>query len=169
MATIFDVNLRLRRDNEYNYARVGKTFIPLNGEPCLIDTGRQGLRIKIGDGKTPFEELDYADNFLIIGYLSNGGFYKDKNYQTVYTPYTNRVYLDAITNEFYYYTGAKFQKVGATITAATASTPGIMKLYSTVGDNTDGTMTQKAITDELDDKVELALDMDEELLIFKYD
>ena len=43
-----------------------------------------------------------------------------------------------------------------------------MKLYDTVGTNTDGTMTQKAITDELDDKVEIQLNKDEELLIFTY-
>jgi hypothetical protein len=51
---------------------------------------------------------------------------------------------------------------------ATATIPGVMKLYNTIGQNTDGTMTQKAITDELDDKVEIELNMDEELLIFTY-
>lgn len=50
-----------------------------------------------------------------------------------------------------------------------------MKLYSTTGENVDGTMTQKAITkelnsinDELDDKVEISLKKDEELLIFTF-
>jgi hypothetical protein len=43
-----------------------------------------------------------------------------------------------------------------------------MKLYTTIGDNEDGTMTQKAITDELDDKVEVEINKDEELLIFTY-
>jgi len=41
-----------------------------------------------------------------------------------------------------------------------------MKLYNSVGQNTDGTMTQKAISDELDDKVELILKAEEELVIF---
>jgi hypothetical protein len=44
-----------------------------------------------------------------------------------------------------------------------------MKLYHSIGQNTDGTMSQKAITDELDDKVEVALNIDEELLIFVKD
>jgi hypothetical protein len=44
-----------------------------------------------------------------------------------------------------------------------------MKLYSTIGDNEDGTMTQKAITQELGEKVEVALDIEEELLIFHFD
>ena len=43
-----------------------------------------------------------------------------------------------------------------------------MKLYDTLGDHTDGTMTQKAITDELDDKVEVEINQDEELLVFSY-
>jgi hypothetical protein len=41
-----------------------------------------------------------------------------------------------------------------------------MKLYSTTGANIDGTMTQKAITDELREKVEVTLNTSEELLIF---
>lgn len=49
---------------------------------------------------------------------------------------------------------------------ATTSVSGIMKLYDSIGQNSDGTMTQKAITDELNDKVEVALNIDEELLIF---
>ena len=57
---------------------------------------------------------------------------------------------------------------------------GVLKLYNTTGDNTDGTMTQKAITQELDNldeklggidkeldtKIELSLKEDEELVIF---
>lgn len=50
---------------------------------------------------------------------------------------------------------------------------GVLKLYNNIGDNTDGTMTQKAITKELneldkelDTKIELSLKEDEELVIF---
>jgi hypothetical protein len=42
----------------------------------------------------------------------------------------------------------------------------VLKLYNEVGYNTDGTMTQKAITEELDTKVELSLKEEEELIIF---
>ena len=44
-----------------------------------------------------------------------------------------------------------------------------MKLYSTTGDNVDGTMTQKAITKELREKVEMNVKSEEELLILSYD
>ena len=43
-----------------------------------------------------------------------------------------------------------------------------MKLYSTTGENEDGTMTQKAITKELSEKVEMAVKMEEELLVLSY-
>ena len=30
--------LRLRRDNDYNYAKIANSFVPANGEICLVDT-----------------------------------------------------------------------------------------------------------------------------------
>jgi hypothetical protein len=45
---------------------------------------------------------------------------------------------------------------------------GLTKLYKNLGENEDGTMTQKAITDELNEKIEIELNHDEELLIFSY-
>ena len=45
----FNVILRLRRDNYFNYDT--KTdFVPKSGEICLVDTARNGLRAKVGDG-----------------------------------------------------------------------------------------------------------------------
>ena len=66
----------------------------------------------------------------------------------------------------YHYDGEKFVEVGIKIPTATSSTPGVLKLYNGVGQNTDGTMTQKAITDELNSKVELILDEEEEKIGF---
>ena len=49
---------------------------------------------------------------------------------------------------------------------ATDKQSGVMKLYTASGENEDGTMTQKAITDELDDKFEISLNLSEETIIF---
>jgi hypothetical protein len=46
--------LRLRRDNDYNYAKIKDTFIPADGEICLVDTARNGLRAVCGDGVSTF-------------------------------------------------------------------------------------------------------------------
>jgi hypothetical protein len=65
MDKILNTILRLRRDNDYNYAKIKDTFIPLNGEICLVDTAREGLRVVCGDGHTPFSELKYLGEFLV--------------------------------------------------------------------------------------------------------
>ena len=41
-----------------------------------------------------------------------------------------------------------------------------MKLYETTGENTDGTMTQKAITEEINSKISTSVEEGNELLIF---
>lgn len=49
---------------------------------------------------------------------------------------------------------------------ATDETSGLTKLYATVGDAEDGTMTQKAIKTELDKKVGVDIDESQNVLIF---
>lgn len=170
---MLNVVLRLRRDNDYNYAKIKDSFIPASGEICLVDTARSGLRAVCGDGATPFGELDFMDNLFIKGYAKNGLFYTDGTFSTLCKTNTNIIYIDIPTSGMYYYDGQKYQEMGRgsvpTATMATDSTPGVMKLYQTTGQNTDGTMSQKAITDELNEKVEILLRPDEELVIFTND
>lgn len=163
--------LQLRRDNDYNYRKVEDTFIPLKGEACLVDTAKNGLRVKIGDGITPFAQLHYADediarNIVIKGYISNNQFYSDAALTTLIEPSVNKIYINVANGSVYMYDGSDYQPITQTISAATATTAGVMKLYDTLGENTDGTMTQKAITDELNEKVEIATDAENELLTF---
>jgi len=51
-----NARIKLRRDNDYNYA---SNFVPLFGEVCLVDTAKEGLKVKVGDGITPFGSLDW--------------------------------------------------------------------------------------------------------------
>jgi hypothetical protein len=167
----FDGIIKLRRDNDYNYETIKETFIPANGEICLVDTAKDGLRVKCGDGKTPFEQLGYEGELLIKGYYHNNQFYEDIEFTTVIQASTIKLYIDKTQSTLYYYDGENYMVLGGSdnpIPTATAITAGVVKLYDTTGINTDGTMTQKAITDELDDKVEVELNQAEELLIFTY-
>ena len=169
MAKQFESIIRLRRDNDYNYAKIADTFVPANGEVCLVDTSREGLQVVCGDGVTPFGKLSYLGGYLVKGYLKDGLFYSDTNYSYEIEPSERKLFIDLSTNRAYQYNGVSYIALGGEngqLPTATAEIPGIMKLYDTLGDNTDGTMTQKAITDELDDKVEIALNKEEELLIF---
>lgn len=52
---------------------------------------------------------------------------------------------------------------------ASAEIAGAVKLYDTLGQNTDGTMTQKAITDELNEKIEMDVVEEEEMIVFDFD
>lgn len=158
--------LRLRRDNQFNYNKIKNSFIPANGEICLIDTPRDGLRAVCGDGKTVFNDLPYLFDLIQRGYFKDGDFYSDETYTQKLSGSAIKLYINNLNSALYYYNGYEFEEIGVNIPTASAKKPGIMKLYDTSGYNTDGTMTQRAITEELDTKVELSLKEEEELVIF---
>jgi len=65
MATsTFKTIIKLRRDTENNYDKIGASFIPLKGEILLVDTNYNGLRAKVGDGISSYSTLEYADTRL---------------------------------------------------------------------------------------------------------
>ena len=158
--------LKLRRDNDYNYEKVKDTFIPAKGEVCLVDTARLGLCVKVGDGVSTYGSLEYVNTiFQMVTFVEGKAFVNDKEI----TPSGNKIYIDANnTNDLYYYNGVEFVLIGpGSLPAASAETAGIMKLYSTTGENVDGTMTQKAITDELNTKVSASVNLEDETVVFK--
>ena len=185
--------LRLRRDNDYNYEKIKDTFIPANGEICLVDTARYGLRAVCGDGVSTFGQLKYIGESIKQGYYNENtsNFYIDKNLTIEAEKGENIIYLDIKTSQLYYWTGELFKAIELNLPTASETIMGVLKLYDSTGINTDGTMTQKAITEgmddinekldtmskdvdtkinsineELDTKVELSLKEDEELVIF---
>lgn len=171
---IVDVILQLRRDNDYNYKKVENTFVPAKGEVCFVDTARNGLRAKVGDGVRAWKDLRYVDediamNVIVRGYLSNNQFYSDAELTNPIEASVNKIYIDAAKSRIYSYNGEKYVPLTQTIPAASSQVAGITKLYDTTGSNTDGTMTQKAITDELNEKVEVDVDAANELLKFTTD
>lgn len=157
---------KLRRDNDYNYEKVKDTFIPAKGEVCLVDTARLGLCVKVGDGVSTYGSLEYVNTiFQMVTFVEDKAFVNDKEI----APSGNKIYIDANnTNDLYYYNGVEFVLIGpGSLPAASAETAGIMKLYSTTGENVDGTMTQKAITDELNTKVSASVNLEDETVVFK--
>lgn len=164
--------VQLRRDNDYNYEKIADVFVPASGEICLVDTARDGLRFKCGDGVTVWKDLEYIDSSIVKGYYFEGNFYKDKNHTQLLSGAIQKIYIDLAERIIYFYDGERYISTSGNATQiepATEEKAGIMKLYQTLGNNSDGTMSQKAIADELDDKVEIALNMSEELLIFTRD
>ena len=163
-----ETTIRLRRDNEFNYEKIKNTFVPASGEVVLVDTARDGLRAKVGDGASTYAELQFTDvdirNAVQQGYFDNGIFYKDPTKQTPFPKMINKIYIDKTRSAIYYYNGEEYVPAEAQLTTATSDMAGVVKLYGTIGQNTDGTMTQKSITDELGLRFKADVDADEELL-----
>ena len=144
--------IKLRRNNLYNYEKYQDSFIPADGELCLVDTPKSGLRVKCGDGVSTFSELPYVDTILYKGYLVDGVFYKDIKHTQQYEENINKIYVDLATAKLYIYSGA-YLPISPDMPNATVDVAGVMKLYKTTGDNEDGTMTQKSITAEIGKKM----------------
>lgn len=156
-----------QRDNDYNYDKIADTYIPASGKICLVDTARDGLRVKVGDGVTVWKDLEYADEFIVKGYYYEGAFYKDEKHTTPISGASHKIYIDLIERVIYFYDGEKFlSTAGGMNKPASENEAGAVKLYQGLGNNIDGTISQKAITEELDDKVEIQLNHEEETLIF---
>ncbi len=167
----------LRRDNDYNYKKIENTFIPVNGEVCLVDVAGYGLRTKVGDGISTFAQLPYTDetilqniNSLIVrGYFYKEKFYADNNHTELIDGVIGRIYIDAISSKLYTYNGINYETQAGSLPNATAETAGAVKLYDQIGQNIDGTMTQRAITNELNEKFEMDVVEDEEMVVFDVD
>ena len=158
--------LQLRRDNDYNYKRIENKFIPANGEICLVDTATMGLRVVCGDGVSTFAQLPFCDSKLIKGTYKSGSFYNKEN--EVIQPLTSDIYLDTSAYDLYIYNGSNYEILND-LPIANEEVAGVTKLYDSIGYNEDGTMTQKAITEELNQKIEVSFSPeDDELLIFSY-
>lgn len=140
MANRIELNaiFRLRRDNDYNYEKVADRFIPERGEVCLVDTVNTGLRAKIGDGISTFRQLNYVDenigfNLIVRGYFSDNQFYLDSALTILAEKSLNKMYIDAAKSKVYYFDGNNYISINDTISAATSTTAGIMKLYDIIG------------------------------------
>jgi len=173
MTNVIKTVIQLRRDTQANWAAIEESFTPRKGEVCLIDTTDKGLRAKVGDGLTLLKSLPYVDDVIyeeidkvvLVGYYLNSKFYTDSTYTTELEKSINKVYIDKISNVIYHYNGANFISVNDTLPNASDTVAGIMKLYQTGGQGTNGTISQKGITDGVQ-SIKFAVDVqDTECLI----
>lgn len=164
----------LRRDLITNY---DPTYIPQNGEVLLVDVPGEGLMIKVGDGTTPFGQIDYYSGSNSSGantdgvskiYQYEGKIYADPEHTVELTPSIGKIYVDQSTGTIYTYDGAALNQLVDELPLATSETAGMVKLYDEKGLNTDGAPTQRLFTSEINKKMEASVsEEDEELLVFK--
>ena len=95
-------------------------------------------------------------------------FYKDAMHTALLKGMVNKIYIDDSARKIYFYDGTQYVPIQDSLVTATAEIAGVVKLYDSTGYNTDGTMTQKAITDELDLRYKAEIDSSNELLVFSF-
>ena len=154
---ILNAVIQLRRDSETNFNKIKDTFIPVNGEVVLIDTISDGLRAKVGDGVKTLAELSYTDETIlnkanessgiVRGYYLNDNFFTDSTYLTTLPRELNKIYIDNNSKAIYYYDGIQYISINDALPNASDIVAGISKLYQNGGQNIDGSMSQKAVTD----------------------
>lgn len=156
------VQLRRKNINEYNNDEVFR-----RGEVLFVDSFDEGLRIKVADGETKFADLDFLDdiNYIIIrGYFYENNFYKDSAHRKKIKPSKIKIYIDNTNNRVYLYDGTDFHVVNE-VPLADPNTPGILKLYGSLGFNKDGTCDQNTITTEVNKKV--GANLEDDVLLLK--
>lgn len=157
--------IQLRRGTEAQWEAIKNEFVPAAGEPCVTLDGNNAGQIKIGDGVTPYSALAYAgdnNNVVLLGYYLNSKFYTDSTYTVELEKDENKLYIDKNTYTIYVWDRENYIPINPEATEIVA---GMMKLYQTSGNNTDGTMSQKAITEGVN-AIKFELDgQDKECLI----
>ena len=121
------------------------------------------LRLKTIKGKVLSEVLlnTTEGSLYVEGYYFNGKFYTDPSYQIEIPGDSNKIFIDNNQLRFYSYQNNTFIPF---VPDASDLFPGVVKLYKTHGQNEDGTMTQKAITDGVN-SIALTLEGEEETLV----
>ena len=145
--------IQLRRDKDYNFEAIQNTYVPMDGEVVLVDTST-GLRAKVGDGVTVWAQLPYTDeriinnidNIVVYGYFLNNIFYTSSTYTEELPREFNKIYIDKNSNIIYHYDGLQYVSINDTLPTASSVVAGISKLYQDGGQNEDGSMSQKAVT-----------------------
>ena len=157
--------IQLRRGTEAQWEAIKNEFVPAAGEPCVTLDGDNAGQIKIGDGVTPYSALAYAgdnNNVVLLGYYLNSKFYTDSTYTVELEKSESKLYIDKNAHVVYIWNGENYIPLSP---EATETVAGMMKLYQTYGNNTDGTMSQKVITDGVN-AIKLELDkQDKECLV----
>ena len=166
---VLNAIIQLRRDSETNFEKIKDSFIPANGEVVLVDT-KDGLRPKVGNGILPYSKLKFIDesyrDTIINGYYDNGIFYTDVSKTDILDGQKNKLYIDNAHSKIYYYDGDFYVNIQQSLTTATDTVSGTVKLYDDLGNNTDGTITQKRLTQEFNTRYKTRVKQEEEMLIF---
>lgn len=165
--------VRLWKDTDENFESIKDSLIPLNGEVIIVEFPDGDIRYKVGDGRTTYANLKFADQtirdqvcgIVVKGYYFENEFYTTKDHDIKIVGYDYKLYIDLDSSEIYYYsTDDKKYHSLTHLPTASDTVAGVMKLYNETGEHEDGTMTQKSITSEIAKKFIVSTGKDEDLI-----
>lgn len=126
----------------------GTGTIEVDGKSISIVGGKLSLEgfNEAAPGQVPSKGADGKIAWINLvggvkrGYYYNDAFYNDTAHTTLIPASIDYIYIDNSTFSVYVYDGSKYVQINEADTPASDTTAGIMKLYNTVGNNTDGTI-----------------------------
>lgn len=135
----------------------------------LPEVGQEGIIYLVPVGDSKYAEYLWKDGSFVKlretevnsivnqGYFLDGVFYDDPEHTIKSTININNIYVDKNSGKLFYYDTTKkcYEEI---LDEASATSAGVVKMYDSDGANTDGTMSQKAITDAINTKVKSAID-----------
>jgi len=90
----------------------------------LVDTAKDGLRAKVGDGYSTFAQLQYTDadlrNTVLHGYFYQDNFYQDAIHSVLMNGMINKIYIDDTARKLYFFDGTRYITIQDTLVTATA-------------------------------------------------
>lgn len=138
---------------------------PLRGEPIWeTDTNK----LKIGDGEKDYEDLPYvagdgssSSDLVLFGYYDKDldVFWKEEAKINVLPRFVTSLYIDKLSKLIYNLVDNVYTLL---INVADKNTYGLSRLYDSFGQNEDGSINQKILTDGLNNIVNV--DEEEEIL-----
>jgi len=149
MATVIN-SIQFKRGTKANLeAKLVDDKKPLKGEPIWeTDTNK----IKVGDGVNDYADLPYLgaaeENIVIEGYYVQeyDTFFKESAHINPIIKKISKLYKDIPTGLFYYLSNNVYTGV---YQIADETHYGVSKLYKSSGQNEDGSISQKIVTNSI--------------------
>ena len=93
-----------------------------------------------------------------------GEFYQDIEHKIKYVPYEYKIYINIDTSSIYVWNGENYISAESNVPYGSDTVPGIIKLYQSTGNNTDGSISQKTATEELNKRFKVTANEEEETI-----
>ena len=116
-----------------------------------LENGKYAEYVWKDNSFVKLKEID-VNSSVTNGYYYNGKFYEDAEHTKELKNTLDNLYIDKQSGQIYYY-DVNEKKYKGILAEANDTSMGVVKMYGTEGENTDGTMKQKAIKETIDTKI----------------